>query len=165
MVYLVTARLWFIPVFRTIGLHRPQRNPTHSSSWNLARTDRLRERKESSSDWLSIIESHKHKNWTLFVLKWKIVSWVTPLHCSVILISHLDDSWCLTYCDLSYLNTHLDLSNIDVPLHIPLLHPQQKVLLSFSVPSILQGSSVTPQWRHKYLINVEGPQQFPLRSD
>ena len=50
------------------------------------------------------------------------------------------------YCDdelsphLSYLNTHLDLSPLDVPLHLPPLHHQQKVLLPFSVPSILQGS-------------------------
>ena len=44
--------------------------------------------------------------------------------------------------DLSYHNTHLDLSPLDCPL--PLHHEDplltQKVLLPFSVPSILQGS-------------------------
>ena len=45
--------------------------------------------------------------------------------------------------DLSYHNTHLDLSPLDCPLPLPPLHDSlltQKVLLPFSVPSILQGS-------------------------
>ena len=43
--------------------------------------------------------------------------------------------------DLSY-NTHLDLSPLDLPLHLHHEDPHltQKVLLPFSVPSILQGS-------------------------
>ena len=46
--------------------------------------------------------------------------------------------------DLSYHNTHLDLSPLDCPPRLPLHQEEhffnQKVLLPFSLPSILQGS-------------------------